>query len=414
MVLCGLLWPRSAQAGYSHHWTWLAPPPKAELALALAEMKKLTDAKAPELVVNASPESISINGVGDEGYEDFVFPGKLGFNFCKTNAQPYDEVVTAALLIARAHFPRDVLKLQSDGEAVDWEDGRGLYQEVLGKAPPTLNPDEVASPSPTGLRYRTPVYEPIPFRFGGTLMMLLLYWIFSRGSRGAGTGVSTGTYYLFWLVGPALLAIFFAHPAFLILVVVGLVLRPWLPDPFLWLRYLARTRSLQREIRINRGNVTARRDLAMLWLDKRRPKRALPLVEEALAQDPSSLQLQQLRGVCLLGLERYQEAVDCFVRVAQEDSGFAYGDPYLRAADALIALERWDDAEDALERFIDINRSSVEGRYKLALVARGRADRAARKEALRVARATYRELPRYHRRRQFSWYLRAGFASLWP
>ncbi len=243
------------------------------------------------------------------------------------------------------------------------------------------------------------------------LMLAYAYFAF-RDSRGGTGRAGWGSYYLFWLVGPILLSLFLDYPALLGLIVVGVVARPWLPDPFLWLRYYKRTRVLQGEIRVNRANVTARRDLALMWLDKRSPKRALPLVEEALVQDPSSLQLQQLKGVCLLGLHRYDDAVACFIQVVQKDPSHGFGEPYLRAADALIALQRWDDAEDALEHFIANNRSSVEGQYKLALVARGKGERAATKEALRAARSLYREVPRYQQRRQFGWYARALLASL--
>ena len=172
-------------------------------------------------------------------------------------------------------------------------------------------------------------------------------------------------------MGPALLAIFLEHPAFLGIVVVGLVARPWLPDPLLYLRYLARTRRLEGEIRVNRANVTARRDLSLIWLEKRRAKRALPLLEEALAKT-------RARSSCC----------NC-------------------AASACF-----NDAEDALEHFIVENRSSVEGQYKRALVARGRGNRPAFKEGLREARNLYRDVPRYQQRRQFSWYVRALFSSV--
>ena len=250
-------------------------------------------------------------------------------------------------------------------------------------------------------------------RYGYTILMALAYFYFtSRDSRGSGFASGQSTYYLFWLVGPALLAIFLQHPAFLGVVAIGLVARPWLPDPLLYLRYLGRTRRLESEVRVNRANVTARRDLSLIWLEKRRPKRALPLLEQALAQDPSSLQLLQLRGVSLLQLRRYDEALSCFVEVVQRDPRHGFGEPYLRAADALIALRRWEDAEEALEHFVAENRSSVEGQYKRALVARGRGDRVAFKQNLREARGLYRDVPRYQQRRQFSWYLRALFSSV--
>jgi hypothetical protein len=61
-------------------------------------------------------------------------------------------------------------------------------------------------------------------RYGYMTLMALAYFYFtSRDSRGSGFAGGRGTYYLFWLVGPTLLAIFLEHPAFLGVVAVGLV-----------------------------------------------------------------------------------------------------------------------------------------------------------------------------------------------
>src|SRR6478609_6009500 len=324
---------------------------------------------------------------------------------------------TAALIAswpASAHASERLWREMALAAELRAEQPRATSQDA---AEPSIDPDDADEPAPRTRRGRGvasySAMEGMFSRYGYTLMMALAYFYFtSRDSRGSGFANGAGTYYLFWLVVPTLLAIFLEHPAFLGVVALGLVARPWLPDPLLYLRYLARTRKLEAEIRINRANITARRDLSLIWLEKRRAKRALPLLEEALAQDANSLQLLQLRGVCLLQLRRYQEAVDCFVAVVQRDGRHGFGEPYLRAADALIALGRWEDAEDALEHFIVENRSSVEGQYKRALVARGLGNRAAFKENLREARSLYREIPRYQQRRQFSWYVRALFSSV--
>ena len=240
---------------------------------------------------------------------------------------------------------------------------------------------------------------------GTVLLAGAFYFLFMRGRRGASS--SWGSYYLFWIVGPALLAAVSAHPAWLIVIVIGLVLRRWLPDPLLFLKHQGRVRSLQADIDANASNATARRDLAKIWLEKHRPRRALPLLEQALARDPDSLELLYLSGVSYLLAGNHQKAVDALVTVVHRDPGFMYGEAYLRAADALIALGRWDDADDALERYVKINSSSREGCSKRARVCKARGDAAGMARARADLKEVWRSLPSFQRRRQLGWYLRS-------
>ena len=93
----------------------------------------------------------------------------------------------------------------------------------------------------------------------------MFYFLFLRGRGGVGSGIGNwGSYYLFWFVAPLLIAAVSRHPAVLLVIVVGLVARRWLPDPFLALKYGARIRSLEVDVNTNPGNVTARRDLATI------------------------------------------------------------------------------------------------------------------------------------------------------
>jgi tetratricopeptide (TPR) repeat protein len=241
--------------------------------------------------------------------------------------------------------------------------------------------------------------------FGTALLAAVFYFLFMRGRSGASS--SWGSYYLFWIVGPALIAAVSAHPAWLIVIVVGLVLRRWLPDQLLFLKHQGRVRSLQADIDANASNATARRDLAKIWLEKHRPRRALPLLEQALARDPDSLELLYLSGLSHLLAGNHQKAVDVLVTVVHRDPGFQYGEAYLRAADGLIALGRWDDADDALERYVKINSSSLEGRYKRVRVCKARKDADGARRAQEDLRAVWRALPSYQRRRQVGWYLRS-------
>ena len=241
---------------------------------------------------------------------------------------------------------------------------------------------------------------------GTVVLLAVFYFIFVRG-RGA--GASWGSYYLFWIGVPVVLALVSSHPAILIVVIVGLVARRWLPDPFLILKHRGRVRSLEVDVATNPGNVTARRDLAKIWLEKHRPWRALPLLAEAIARDPDSLELLYLSGVSNLLAGRHEQALSELLAVIHREPGFHYGEAYLRAADALIALERWDDADDALERFGKIDSSSVEGRYKRVRVCKARKDSAGTRRARDDLRDVWRTLPSFQRRKQFGWYVRSLF-----
>ena len=100
-------------------------------------------------------------------------------------------------------------------------------------------------------------------------------------------------------------------------------------------------------------------------------------------------------------------------RGVQREPGLRYGEPYRVAGDALARLARDEAAEDAYERFVDANGSSIEGHLKLAQTRRRRGDRSGAQRALREALDTFAQLPAHHRRRQLGWWLRAQFARLY-
>jgi len=76
-------------------------------------MRRIVDARRDLVHAEIGAASVTLNGLGEAGHEEFVFPGEVGFNFTKTAGKPYDEVVTACLLVARDHFPPPRLRIQS-------------------------------------------------------------------------------------------------------------------------------------------------------------------------------------------------------------------------------------------------------------------------------------------------------------
>jgi hypothetical protein len=168
-----LVWfaPAVARGGYDQYFVWKIDPPVDRINQCVSEMRQLIQARRDLLELTPPNPAfkgfdvVRFNGIGDHQEEDFVFPGNtlsfnflslyskqpipmnlIGFNPCKTNYEPYDEVVTACLLVARDYFPPQELSILSDGKWDNWKDGRALYEHVLNRM--ALNPlTEMPPPS---------------------------------------------------------------------------------------------------------------------------------------------------------------------------------------------------------------------------------------------------------------------------
>jgi predicted Zn-dependent protease len=216
------------------------------------------------------------------------------------------------------------------------------------------------------------------------------------------------TYYLGWIA----LTYALHRPWMLVGALVFFVLRPFIPDPFVLARTWDRIRSLDAQISANPANVTARRDLAVLWLERLRPRRALSLLDEARTRTPDDPELLYLTGLARVRSGDAQGAIEPLVRAVDLDPRVRFGEPYLIAAEALMALDRLEEAEDALDRYVSTNSSSLQGYVRLAAVRRRRGDAEGSRRALKEALDTWSQLPRYRRRTEVGWWLRAWVARL--
>ena len=79
---------------------------------------------------------------------------------------------------------------------------------------------------------------------------------------------------------------------------------------------------------------------------------------------------------------------------------------------ALVREDRLPEAEDALLRLLKINSSSVEGWTRLARVRRKQGDAAGAKVALDGAVEAFQHSPRFRRRAELGWYVRARLSAL--
>lgn len=202
------------------------------------------------------------------------------------------------------------------------------------------------------------------------------------------------------------------YPPLLVGIVVFFLLRRWLPDPIVLFRTMGRIQALSRQIEANPANVTARRDLAMVYVERLRPGRALELLDEARKRFPDDAELLYLTGLAHWKRGDAEKALEPLVKSVQTDPRVRFGEPYLVAGDALKKLGRHDEAVDAYERFVQTNSSSIEGHVKLALAHRAAKDEKASKSALDEAFRTWSQIPGYKRRKELGWWLYAWVCKL--
>lgn len=215
----------------------------------------------------------------------------------------------------------------------------------------------------------------------------------------------------YWTYYLGLLALTFAlqRPWVMLGVVIFVVLRPFIPDPVVVARTWRKLRSLEAQIEANPANITARRDLAVLWLERLRPGRALELLEEAQKRAPNDAELLYLTGVARRRCGDPEGALEPLVKAVEIDPRIRLGDPYLVAAEALFSLGRLEEAEDAAERYVRANSSSLKGYVVLADIRARRGDREGARKAIDEALSTWRALPGYRRRPE----LRYWFSAQW-
>ena len=213
------------------------------------------------------------------------------------------------------------------------------------------------------------------------------------------------------------------NPAAAVLALGFWLVRGYLPDPVVWVRTMGRISRLRGEIAINPSNMMATRDLARLYLERKRPKQAIAIIEQTrqrMAQSTRHPQgslddaelLFQL-GIARLACGEPEAALEPLVAAIAIAPEVGRGDPYLVAGDALAKLGRWEEAEDSIERFIGKNQSSVKAYVKLARVRSKQKDEAGSKDAITQGKQTWGVLPSFKRRHEWPWYLAAVVSPFW-
>jgi tetratricopeptide (TPR) repeat protein len=166
-------------------------------------------------------------------------------------------------------------------------------------------------------------------------------------------------------------------------------------------------RELARTLRTNPHDATAQADIGRLLVEAGQPARALPHLEAAHSRAPEVPETSYYLGAALLSLGDGSRGRPLVEEALDRDPRLGYGLPHLRLADYYLDRRQPGEALPHLERFAEMHASSVEGQYKLAraLRATGQPDRA--RAALDEAVRAYSGAPRFKRREERLWRLRA-------
>jgi predicted Zn-dependent protease len=175
---------------------------------------------------------------------------------------------------------------------------------------------------------------------------------------------------------------------------------------------MGKIRALKGQIAVNSSNVTARRDLARIYIARLQPGSALSLLDEARVRHPDDPELLFLTGLARLRSGDAEGALEPLIRAVDVEPRLLYGEPFRVAAEALVKLGRLEEAEDALDRYVGINSSTVEGYTQLARVRQDRGDKEGARASIEEALRTFAQLPGYQRRKQIDWWLRAHYTRL--
>lgn len=133
---------------YTHYWTYnKSYNDEKQFAKAVEEIKRLLAAKelkdiplcgrADDEAAILQEDQVFLNGVGDDGHEDFcVYVDEPKWDFCKTARKPYDLVVMLCLIAFANNLSS--FTFRSDGCVWEWLPAIKLYEAQISSIKPEI------------------------------------------------------------------------------------------------------------------------------------------------------------------------------------------------------------------------------------------------------------------------------------
>lgn len=176
-----------------------------------------------------------------------------------------------------------------------------------------------------------------------------------------------------------------------------------LPSPLRAWRRFRRAGALEREIGINPHNRKARFELADLYLEHRRPAKALEVLKPNLAAGDDDAATLYLMGRAAYGTGHAKEAETFLAEAMDRDPEYRMGAIFLELGRGRLAQGDPAGARAALDEFCNRRKGTVEGKVLLARACAQSGDPARAAELRKQAWADYAHAPRFLQRQERWW-----------
>lgn len=214
--------------------------------------------------------------------------------------------------------------------------------------------------------------------------------------------------FLSWLTGSPIIAIL------VLLVILYFIDRRYIglfPNLGKPLKRLRSISKLRQQLSLSPHNVSSKRELASLLIERRQYKEAFNILQEVKSSSESSAEYWHDLGTALIGLGQLQEGEDHVKHALQLNERVRYGQPYLQLASA-FRHEAPAKALDYAAQYGQIHSSSSEAYYLLGSLYLSLDRKEDAKSAFTESIAIYRSLPKYKKRMERKWAVRSYFRRL--
>lgn len=180
-----------------------------------------------------------------------------------------------------------------------------------------------------------------------------------------------------------------------------------LPNPFKWFGRLSRMWKHERLLLNNPNDRKARFDLAEIYLSQKRYAKAMQMLRPNLEHGDDDARTLFAFGIACLGAGHVAQGEKLLLAAQEADPNFRMGDIDLELGRWRLKRGEARAAVEALERFVDTRRGTVEGRALLAKALDLAGDDAKGALVREEAWSEYRKSPSYLRRAERFWAWRA-------
>lgn len=169
--------------------------------------------------------------------------------------------------------------------------------------------------------------------------------------------------------------------------------------------------KLRQQLSLSPFDVSAKRELARLLLERKKYKEALALLEEVRDYSESSAEYWDDLGSATIGLGRLDEGEAMILQAIRLNERVRYGQPYLTLALAFKEANP-EKALAYVGKYGEIQSSSSEACYLLGSLYRSLGRKEEATQAFQESIAVYRSLPKFKKRHERKWAVRSYFSSL--